>query len=245
MLAPSRSYSHQQSIFKQLAQSTLFSSLAESTLNHFAEKSQQRAADKGKVLFIQGDEAEWFYFITQGWVKIFRETLEGTEAVLDVFTNGCFFGESATLEGGKHTYSAQAVDECQLIAIPSSLLTYHLHKSQQLSSNMLAYVARQNTMHMREVEHLNVQNATQRIGCFLLRLCADASCNSQKLHLPYDKTLIAARLGMKPETFSRALAKLKSDVNLNINGSTVHIQDVQELVRYTCYHCSSSFPCEK
>lgn len=245
MLAPSPFQTNHSTIALQLRRSDLFENLPDSTLSHFAEKAQPRSAPKGKILFIQGEEAEWLYFITDGWVKIFRETLEGSEAVIDVLTSGSFFGQSAIFENASHHYSAQAVDDCQLLAIPSSLLTYYLHKSQQFASNMLRFTARQNTRQMREVEHLNVQNATQRIGCFLLKLCGDETSQQQKLHLPYDKMLIASRLGMKPETFSRALAKLKSDINITINGSTVNIHDMPELVRYTCNHCSSSFPCEE
>jgi hypothetical protein len=64
------------------------------------------------------------------------------------------------------------------------------------------------------------------------------------LHLPYDKTLIASRLGMKPETFSRALAKLKEQTGIRIVGPTVYIDRLQTLVSYTCNHCSTHFPCD-
>ncbi|HEY9163336.1 MAG TPA: helix-turn-helix domain-containing protein, partial [Magnetovibrio sp.] len=46
--------------------------------------------------------------------------------------------------------------------------------------------------------------------------------------LPMDKSLIAARLGMQPETFSRALAKLKS-AGVENSGSDIVIQDVDQL----------------
>ena len=67
---------------------------------------------------------------------------------------------------------------------------------------------------------------------------------SVTITLPYDKTLIASRLGMKPETFSRALAKLKQETQIEIKGPMVTIKDMQRLISFTCNHCSSSFPCE-
>jgi CRP-like cAMP-binding protein len=89
-----------------------------------------------------------------------------------------------------------------------------------------------------------VQSAPQRIGCFLLRLCKAQEEGEVTLHLPYDKTLIAARLGMKPETFSRALTRLRQESDIEVKGATVSIPDIQRLVGYTCNACSNAYPCK-
>ena len=41
---------------------------------------------KGKILFLHEDEANHFYIARNGWVKLFRETLDGTQAVVDILT---------------------------------------------------------------------------------------------------------------------------------------------------------------
>lgn len=232
------------SLVSQLQRTSLFANLPESAVNHFAEKAQVKHAAKGQVLFIQDDEAEWFYLVQSGWVKLFRETLEGAEAVIDVVSATHFFGEHALFTADRYSYSAQVVDKTHLVLMPLSLLRYHLEKTPQMAMNLLRHTAQQRELQSREMEHLAIQTATQRIGCFLLKLCPDTTHGGAQIHLPYDKTLIAARLGMKPETFSRALAKLKSDVNLKINGSTISVASIAALVEYTCNHCSSSFPCD-
>ena len=83
-----------------------------------------------------------------------------------------------------------------------------------------------------ELEHRDVQNAPQRIGCFLLRLCRHHDDVSAILHLPYDKSLIATRLGMKAETFSRALSRLRQDTDIQVSGSTVRIDSIKKLSEY-------------
>lgn len=231
-------------IIDELRQVNLFTGLPESTLVHFAEKSHVKEGGKGKVLFIQGDESEWFYVVTRGWVKLFRETLEGSEAVIDVVTNGHAFGENAVFNGGKYSYSAEIIDPTRYIMLPTSLLEYHVEKQQRMAMNMLSGMARMQNIQSREIEHLNVQNAPQRIACFLLRLCPSDAQGTIRLNLPYDKLLIASRLGIKAETFSRALGKLKQDTNLKIDGSAVTIPSLSTLIEYTCTHCSQTFPCE-
>ena len=96
----------------------------------------------------------------------------------------------------------------------------------------------------RELEHLVIQNAPQRIGCFLLRLTNQNETGPIKILLPYDKSLVAARLGMQPETFSRALMKLKDATGMEINGATILLSDIKQLIQFSCSACSSEFPCK-
>ena len=66
----------------------------------------------------------------------------------------------------------------------------------------------------------------QRVAEFLLDLAAgDGACT---VALPYNKTLIAGRLGMKPESLSRAFARLR-DHGVRIEAAMAHIEDVDRL----------------
>lgn len=105
-------------------------------------------------------------------------------------------------------------------------------------------MARYRRQQDRELEHRTIQNAPQRIGCFLLRLTNQEEEGSVKIHLPYDKTLVASRLGMQPETFSRALNKLKDKTGIRVKGATVELDNLEQLTSYSCSACSSEFPCK-
>jgi CRP-like cAMP-binding protein len=81
-----------------------------------------------------------------------------------------------------------------------------------------------------QVEQLKARTGAQRVAEFLLELapCQDGSCD---VILPYDKALIAGRLGLKPESLSRAFARLRDygvTVKLN-NASIVDLQKLREL----------------
>ena len=66
----------------------------------------------------------------------------------------------------------------------------------------------------------------QRVAEFLLDLAAgDGACT---VALPYNKTLIAGRLGMKPESLSRAFAKLR-ELGVRVNQSSAAISSVSRL----------------
>jgi hypothetical protein len=65
------------------------------------------------------------------------------------------------------------------------------------------------------------------------------------LFLPYDKALIASRLGMNRETFSRVLTIIQQYTGIKIKGSTVEIESMDKLVEFSCGSCSLTFPCDE
>jgi CRP-like cAMP-binding protein len=81
-----------------------------------------------------------------------------------------------------------------------------------------------------QVEQLKAQTGPQRVADFLLEL-ARAPVGSCSVELPYDKVLIAGRLGMKPESLSRAFAKLR-DQGVRIQQNSAEIEDVESLRGY-------------
>jgi CRP-like cAMP-binding protein len=81
-----------------------------------------------------------------------------------------------------------------------------------------------------QVEQLTAQTGAQRVAEFLLDL-APVSEGDCAVILPYDKVLIAGRLGMKPESLSRAFARLK-EKGVRISQNHAAIEDVARLQAY-------------
>jgi CRP-like cAMP-binding protein len=129
------------------------------------------------------------------------------------------------------------------VSLPLEPLKTELESNNKIALNMLKSMAAKRRQQERELEHISIQNASQRIGCFLLRLTDQNNKGPSTIHLPYDKTLVAARLGMQPETFSRALAKLRTQTGIHIKGSTIELESIQQLSSYSCTACTAEFPC--
>ena len=227
-----------------LRNTLLFSDLSSDIVDIFVNNSTIKSFSKGRILFLHEEKAESFYVIVRGWVKLFRETLDGNEAVVDVLNEGQIFGETSIFEDGIHSCGAEIVEEAIVIEIPLSVFNQQIEQQPSLSMKMFSLMSRFRRQQDIEIEHRDHQNAPQRIGCFLLRLCKADDTGGISLHLPYDKTLIASRLGIKPETFSRALARLKEETGIKVHGSTIEITSIEQLSEYSCNACSSSYPCQ-
>lgn len=209
-----------------------------------SQQSQIQSLKKGQVLFVHEDSALRFYIVLDGWIKLFRETLEGTQAIVDILTKDHIFGETAIFQDDLYPYSAEAAEAAEIISLPLALLKTEIENNSKLALSMLSSMARFRRQQDQELEHRTLQNAPQRIGCFLLRLANQEEQGEITIHLPYDKTLLASRLGMQPETFSRALGKLKSETGIVIKGSTITMDSLSQLSQYSCAACSAEFPCK-
>ncbi len=223
----------------------IFSEVESTILDKFLEHAHQNMYKKGKMLFIHGDLAEHYYIVKSGHVKLFKETLDGTQAVIDVLSKGDIFGHTLLFEEHTYQYSAEIAESGTIISLPLSDLREEISNNHSLAMGMLKTVTHQLQNREIEIEHRSTQSATQRIGCFILCQAINNKSTLPNIRLPYDKMLLAARLGMQPETFSRALSRLKKETGIRIEGSVVHLDTLEQLSSYSCSSCSGKFPCKK
>jgi CRP-like cAMP-binding protein len=217
---------------------TFFSGLPEKDMEAFLNAASIQTRKKGEAVVHQGDAANTFFVVISGWVKLFRNTVEGDEALVGLFTRGDVFGEAALFLGAVYPHSAEAAEETRVLAIPGAMLKERARQNPDIATRMLASLTREMTNIQRQNEQMALMSAPQRVACLLLQLSADMIGKGGVFTFPYDKSLAAQRLGMKPETFSRALAQLKP-FGVTITGTEVDIESFEKLSAFSCMHCTA------
>ena len=182
---------------------------------------------RGTTLFAQDDPADAIYIVIEGWVKLYRISATGTEAIVGVFTKGHSFGEAVALRGSPYPVFAEAVTEATLMRIDAKSFLGLLESSPEIAISMLTATYAHLHSLVAQIEQLKGQTGPQRVADFLLDL-TKSEFGACAVHLPYDKVLIAGRLGMKPESLSRAFAKLK-DQGVTMHQHSAEIDDVEAL----------------
>jgi len=215
---------------KLIRQATLFAGLPDAVRERLLTTARVVAYPRGKVLFLRGDPAERIYLVLDGWVKVFRDTKEGEQIVIHIMRPGETVAEAAAFLGHKYPASAEVVENARLVEIPAGPFLAMLREDSELALKMLGALSLRLHQLVRQIEQLQTRSVPQRLGEFLLGLC-DATEGSATVQLPYDKVLVAARLGMKPESLSRGLAKLRV-FGVVSDGNMVRLGDVARLTRY-------------
>lgn len=220
-----------------------FTGLKSSTLQAICQNAKIAYHQRGAVIYNQQYDEQSFFYIIHGWVKLHRVSFDGEDIITDILTNRYHFNEHLLFNEALDSIQAQALTPLKVMVIPITILKQGLQQDHQLAINLLKEAIHKQQEMTYEIEHLSIQTAAQRIGCFLLRLCGAGQNQAVRLQLPYDKTLLAIRLGMRPETFSRALGKLIKQFKIKVCGDSIYIPVLEQLVDYVCKHCSLTFPC--
>ena len=215
-----------------------FKGLDDAVATPLLENRRERQYARGENIFLQNDDASRLFIVLSGWVKLFRQTPDGDEAVVGLLSVGDMFGEAAIFGGAGYPFSAAAAEDVKVFEIPGDTLRTLAKQNHAVMSRVMDSMSRELRNLQMQNEHLALMSAPQRVGCLLLQFSAGLTGAGGAFNLPYDKSLAAARLGMKPETFSRALAQLKP-VGVSVGGAQVTIASFANLVEYCCAHCSA------
>jgi CRP/FNR family transcriptional regulator, dissimilatory nitrate respiration regulator len=222
---------------------SLFAGLTGAEKESLLKGGRLRKCPKGQMVFLHGDPVAHFYIIVQGAIQLFRETADGQEKTIHIIEAGQTMCEGEILDTCiTHRMSAVAIDDTSIMEFPAAWLKDSARKLGTFALNLLSLIAQEAYMAEIEAEHQASMSAPQLVACFLQRLCVLHDFDPKGFDLPYSKSLIASRLGMELETFSRTLAKLREN-GITVSGTHVSINDQQLLEEYVCQMCSVAEEC--
>lgn len=211
--------------------SMLLSSFPQHSRDMVLSFASWKEYDRGATLFMQDETAQAIHIVIDGWVKLYRIASNGGEAVVSVFTKGESFGEAVAFRGLPYPVSAEAVTTCEVMRIPSAALLEAMRKDPEIAVSVMASTFTHLHSLVSQLEQLKAHTGPQRVAEFLLDLC-EQDAGSCIVTLPYDKVLIAGKLGMKPESLSRSFARLKT-VGVHIKRNHAAIDDIDRLRNFS------------
>lgn len=207
--------------------STLLRGLPDSIAEEILKSSSVETLRAGSVLFNQDETADYFFKVIDGWVKLERHQANGKSAILGVFTRDQSFAEAVAIVNGQYPATATAATAATVVRIPAQPLRDAIITRPEIGFAVIAATVHHLHQMIRQIEQLKLQNGDERVAEFLLSL-TDVVEGPASIALPFDKQLIAGRLGIKPETLSRAFARLR-DLGVEVSGPDVVIRDVLAL----------------
>lgn len=213
-----------------LMRTALFKGANPQLLERLAAQSNIRTLHDGQMLFQAGDPAHHFYIVQKGWIKLFQLNPSGDEAVVALFKAGESFAEAVVFGRRPYPVNAMAVEDTTLLSISYQAMAEFIKADYEATLRLFSVIAMRQQYLVRRIEQMTLQSAPQRLGHFLLELLDTAGGDT--LRLPYDKGLIAGRLNMKGETFSRALNTLRREAGVECKGRDVRILNQLQLKRF-------------
>lgn len=206
----------------------LFEGLPQTALARLQSITRVVTANEDEVLCRQGTMPEFLYILLEGQVALSSTATDGTAAVVEVIRPGGHFVLASLLAELPHLMSAYSVGRSRLLAIDSVGLMQLVEEDPLLSVTLLRSVSREFRNMVRQVRDLKLRTAAQRLGCYLLALVSDPEAAKSDFRLPFEKGLLAARLGCRQENLSRAFATLR-DYGVETHGARVILHNIPKL----------------
>jgi CRP-like cAMP-binding protein len=215
----------------QLRGMPIFADLEERVLERLAAMSLLRSFETGTRVFAQGDLDVPFCILVSGQMSFFRTAPDGTVTVVDVVHPNGYTGLQAVLTQMPVLTGVEAVAPSRAILIDGSGLRAILKDEPSLATALLRAEAMDFRALVLQVCDLKLRTTAQRLGYYLLELAPDKTSSSATLRLPFDKRLLAARLGCRQENLSRAFATLREQ-GVETRGARVVLHDIPRLRDY-------------
>jgi CRP/FNR family transcriptional regulator, transcriptional activator FtrB len=207
----------------------LFRALAAAQIDSLLQHASMQRYPRGALLFEEGDPADFLHILIEGTVELFATSAGQEAAVTIAWPPECFI-LAAALTGEPYLMSARTLGSSRILTIRAVDLRDAMHRDNQLALNATALLAGQFRMAVRQIKDLKLRAGAQRLAAFLMRL-VDETGSSGTADLPVPKVTLASRLGITPESLSRAFATLRQH-GLEISGSHVTIVDRDRLEQY-------------
>jgi CRP-like cAMP-binding protein len=217
-----------------LANLPLFKEIDPEEIDRVAQATRAVHVERGQVLFHKGDPAEGFYLVVYGQVKLAFTSPQGADKVVEIIGPGMSFGEAVMFLEKPYPVYAQALADSMLLHVSRNAVFQEVERNPLFARKMLGGLSRRLHGLVSDVEAYSLRSGAQRVIGYLLRddTLAGSGLRAVSVTLPTNKGVIASRLNLTPQHFSRILHELTEAGLIRVDGRSVHVPDVDRLRAY-------------
>jgi CRP-like cAMP-binding protein len=213
-----------------LSQMPLFEAISEAELDRIALGTSTVRLDRGEQLFRRGDPCLGIHMVIYGQIKLAFVSPNGAEKVVQLVSAGHSFGEAVMFMDKPYIVAAQATDDSLLLHVSRQAVMDEIVRDPSLACKMLAGLSRRMHGLMCDLESYCLSSGTQRVIAYLCQQGPQE--DGAVFRLPVSKGLVASRLNLTPEHFSRILTDLGAHGLIAVKGRSITVLALEKLRHY-------------
>lgn len=199
----------------------------ETTLTTFVRGRAVEMVRKKQFIFSEGNRPERVFFLKKGRVKVYKKNHQQKELIVRIVEEGDLFGYVALLQDTNYQASAEALDDCELVAIPRKEFEELLNNSPDISKKMIRLLAK-DVLHMEEnMIHIAYNSLRRKVADALLSIYQKTGYNRQSVN--FTRENIAAITGAAAESVSRTLSEFKHEQLIDTVEGKITIIDLERI----------------
>ena len=215
-----------------MREAALFEGLDEKDFTKVVNNTKFTELKSDDILFRQQQPSSDFFFLLSGKMKLSLLSFDGTEKVVDIINEGNSFAEAVMFRGiPSYPVNAEALVDSKVLCINAKVYTSMLHNSPETCVKVMGCLSIRLHWLMNELDRLSLHNATYRLISYLLENIPENAIERTEVDLSIPKHVIASRISVTPETFSRTLKRLCKEGLLEVNDKNIVLINPEELRR--------------
>ena len=215
-----------------LRQISIFSELESEFLEEIYKISRVRKYEKGRIIFMEGEPGEAFFYIKSGLVKVSKLSRDGREHILHVLNEGHVFAEVTLFSNTEYPATAEVLEEAEIGIIKNEDLEKVIKENPDLSLQLIKYLNKRLVEAHMKIRNLALYDTYERTAQALVKLAEDYGKKSSKgvnLDINISRQELANIVGTTRETVIRALTAFKKERLIGIEKNTITIIDLESL----------------
>ncbi|EKE44836.1 nitrite and nitric oxide reductase regulator [Oceaniovalibus guishaninsula JLT2003] len=210
-----------------------FSRLKRSEIREILDLAGTQRLDVGETVFHEGQEADRFFLLLDGYIRVVRVTAEGEHVTLLHFGPGQLFGFAKAL--GRTTYPATAVAASESLALhwPMRLWPVFAERHDGFATETYATIGRRMGEMNDNTVAMATQQVEQRVAHAVLRLVNQTGRKTPEgieIGFPVTRQDLSEMTGTTLHTVSRMLSAWEKDGIVESRRKHVTVRDPHRLV---------------
>jgi CRP/FNR family transcriptional regulator, cyclic AMP receptor protein len=193
-----------------LARVPLFSELDDIELDRIAQVAVPRSFPGGTRVFHEGDPGDSCYIVRTGSCRVTREHSDGRAITLANLVPGEIFGELAMFDGQARSASVEALEDCELLALPANDVKSLIRDHSELGVKLVVALTRRLREANNRISNQSFRTVPGRVAGVLAGLLAREPPNeAREVTIRMTQADLAQLAGTSRESVSRFLANLE------------------------------------
>ena len=201
------------------------------TLEQLAEESNVNTYKKKQLVFKEGQNPHYLYYIIKGKIKTFKTHEDGKDLVMDLYNSGDFFGYTTLLEGGAYKENAETMEECELALIPRKDFEDLVNTNPAVAKKFISLLAKNVVDKENSLLGIAYNTLRKKVAEALISLEKKYHTNKKEpFQIDISRDDLATIAGTASESLIRTLSDFKSENLIDIKSGKVIITDEKKLI---------------
>ena len=185
---------------------------------------------KKEIIFNEGNNPNYLYFLSKGKVKTFKAHEYGKELITSLYKEGDFFGYLALLEDKPYSETAEVLEDSEICMVPKEDFFALIYNNMNVMKKFIKILSDNIAEKEEQLVNLAYSSVRKRVAEALLLLQSRYKDNKEgNFSISISREDLANIVGTATESLIRTLSDFKEDKMLEIKGSNITIINAEKL----------------